>query len=168
MLLASSTTVPGIFETNAEATKAIAALKKAGFTDAQIGVASREWSRKLEGVEVGEQHAAAKGAINGSLIGGGVGATLGLVGAIFVPGVIPLIAGHALLSALGGGLAGASAGAFAGPFVALGYSEEESHRHSKYVEEGKTVLLIYAPGREAEARSILVDHGAFDESMNAG
>jgi hypothetical protein len=168
MLLSSATTVPGVFDEREQAVKAIAALKEAGFTDAQIGVASREWSQKLAEVPVEEQHLAEKGAVAGVLVGGGVGALVGLAGAILVPGAIPIITGHALLSALGGGLLGASGGAFAGPFVALGFSEEEAQRHAQHIAQGKTIVLVHAPGRLEEARSILVAQGAYDESMNAG
>jgi hypothetical protein len=167
MLLSSTTTVPGIFEKHEQAVKAIAALKQAGFRDDQIAIGSRELARKLERVPVEEQHITEKGAIRGALIGGGVGAALGLAGAIFIPGVLPLVAGSALVGAVGGGLAGSAVGAFTGPFFALGWSEDELRRHARHVEEGKTVLLVYAPGQEAEARSIMVEHGAFDESMNA-
>ncbi len=81
--------------------------------------------------------------------------------------MLPLVAGGAVISAIGGGLAGSAVGAFTGPFVALRWTEEDVQRHARHVEEGKTVLLVYAPGRETEARSIMVEHGAFDESMNA-
>jgi hypothetical protein len=168
MLLASATTAPGVFDEREQAVKAIAALKEAGFTDAQMGVASREWSQKLAEVPVEEQHTAEHGAVAGALVGGGVGAIVGLAGAILVPGAVPIITGHALLSALGGGLLGASGGAFAGPFLALGFSEEEAQRHARHVEQGKTIVLVHAPGRLEEARSIMVEHGAYDESMNAG
>jgi hypothetical protein len=167
MLLSSTTKVPGIFDEHEQAVKAIAALKQAGFRDDQIAVASRELSRKLERVPVEEQHVTERGAVAGAVIGGGVGAALGLAGAIFIPGVLPLIAGSTIASIVGGGLAGTALGAFTGPFVALGWTEGEIQRHARQVEEGKTVLLVYAPGREAEARSIMVEQGAFDESMNA-
>jgi hypothetical protein len=167
MLLSSRTTVPGIFDDKEQAARAIRALKEAGFIEGQIGVASREWSQKLQDVPVEEQHTAERGAVAGALVGGGIGAALGLAGAILVPGAIPIITGHALLSALGGGLAGASGGAFAGPFIALGFSEEESRKHAEHVEQGKTVVLVQAPRRHDEARAIMVANGAFDESMNA-
>ncbi len=168
MLLSSTTTVPGIFDNQEQAARAIAALKGAGFSDAQIGVASRQWSKKLDGVHLDEQKAAEHGAVTGGLLGGGIGAALGLAGAILVPGAIPVITGSLLFSALGGGLAGASAGVFAGPFVALGFSEEDARKHADHVEQGKTVVLVHAPDRYDEARSILVQNGAFDETMNAG
>jgi hypothetical protein len=168
MLLSSATTVPGIFDNREQAKQAIQALKDAGFTDAQIAVASREWSKKLGDVGVEEQHLTERGAVAGALVGGGIGAALGLVGAILVPGAIPIITGSVFLSALGGGLAGAGGGAFAGPFIALGFSEEESQKHAHHVQAGKTVLLVHAPGRQEEARNIMTEKGAFDESMNAG
>jgi len=167
MLLTSTTTVPGIFDENEQAARAIEALKKAGFTDAQIGVASREWSRKLQDVPVEEQHTAEHGAVTGAVVGGSLGATLGLVGALLVPGAIPILAGSALLSALGGGLAGAGAGAFVGPFLAMGFTEEDARQHAEHVQQGKTVVLVHAPGRCDEARAIMVEYGAYDESMNA-
>jgi len=167
MLLSSTTTVPGIFDEKEQATRAIAALKKAGFSDGQIGVASREWSRKFQDVPVDEQHTAEHGAVTGAVVGGGLGATLGLVGALLVPGGIPILAGSALLSALGGGLAGAGAGAFAGPFIAMGLTEEDAQWHAEHVNQGKTVVLVHAPGRCEEARAIMVEYGAYDESMNA-
>jgi hypothetical protein len=166
MTQSETTTVVGIFDSQDKAAEAILALKDAGFSPSQIGVASHAWSRQLEGVRVDEQHAAERGAVRGAVVGGGVGAALGLVGAVLVPGVIPILAGTALLAALGGGLAGATAGVFAGPFIALGYTEHEAHKHARAVEEGKTVVLVYAPGRQEEARDIMVEHGAYDESMS--
>jgi hypothetical protein len=167
MISSSPTTALGIFDEQAEAALAIHALKEAGFFDREIGVASREWSQHLQGVRVDQQHVAEHGAVTGTLVGGGIGSVVGLVGAILVPGTIPILAGHALLSVLGGGLAGAAAGAFAGPFIALGFSEQESRRHAKHVEQGKTIVLVYAPDRTDEARRIMVHHGAYDDSMTA-
>jgi len=167
MPLSSPTTVVGIFDDHAQALEALRALKQAGFRDEQIGIASREWVRKLGEVRVDEQHAAEQGAATGAVVGATLGATIGLVGAVFLPGAIPLLAGHALLSALGGGLLGAGAGTFAGPFLAMGFSEADAHKNAQYVAQGKTVLLVHAPDRKEEARKILVEQGAYDESMEA-
>ena len=165
-LTETTSIVVGIFNAREHAVKGIHALKRAGFPDADIGVASREWTKHLEGVKVEEQHAAEHGAITGALVGGGLGTALGLVGAILVPGVIPLLAGHALLAAIGGGLAGASGGVFVGPFISMGIEESEARKHARHIEQGKTALLVYAPGRQDEARSVMVEQGAYDESMS--
>jgi hypothetical protein len=167
MTLSSATTAVGIFEDQEHARKAIEALKEAGFRDAQIGVASREWSRQLQDVPMDQQHVAERGAVAGALVGGGLGAAVGLMGAMLIPGAAPVVAGTALLSALGGGLAGAGGGVFAGPFIALGFSEHEARKHGRHVEEGKTALLVHAPNRQEEARAIMVEQGAYDESMDA-
>jgi len=119
-------------------------------------------------VRLDEQHVAEKGAVAGAVMGGTLGAALGLVGAVLLPGVAPILAGHALLSALGGGLAGAGGGTFVGPFIAMGYSEAEAKAHARHLEQGKTLVLAHDPDpdRREEARSILVEHGAYDESMS--
>jgi hypothetical protein len=166
MLLTSDTTVLGVFDGPAQAAKAIAELKKAGFTDNDIGVASKEWSKNFDKLDPGEQHVAEHGAIGGGLIGGGLGAALGLVGAIAVPAAIPIFAGSALASMLVGAAAGAAGGVFVGPFIAMGFSEEEAGEHVKHIERGKTVLIVYSPKRRDEARKIMVEQGAYDESMS--
>jgi hypothetical protein len=166
MIASSATTVVGIFDNQEQAAAGIRALKQAGFTDAQIGVSSRHWSHEGEGVRLDEQHVAEQGAVAGAVVGGTLGAVLGLAGAVLLPGAAPILAGHALLSALGGGLAGAGGGTFVGPFIAMGYSEAEAKAHARHLEQGKTLVLVHAPDRMEAARSILVEHGAYDESMS--
>jgi len=166
MILSSATITLGVFEKEEEARAAIAALKEAGFTDDQIGVASKRWSKDLEAVRVDRQHTAEKGAVRGSMVGSGIGAVLGLVGGILVPGVIPIVAGSAILGLLGGAAAGAAAGAYVGPFIALGLSKEEADFHAQHVEKGRTVVLVYSAERVDDARKIMVEHGAYDESMS--
>jgi len=162
--LGSPTTAVGVFDTPIAAEAAIRALKEAGFSDAQVGIASREWSQRFANVNVDDQHAAEKGALAGAAVGGGVGAVLGLVGAMVVPGVAPLVAGSLLVGALVGGAAGAAGGTFAGPFIAMGFAEHEAAAHGRHVEQGKTVVLVYEtdPASKDEARDIMVRNGAFD------
>jgi hypothetical protein len=164
----AATTAVGVFEGHEPAAKAIRALKAAGFSDGQIGVASREWSKHFDDVGIQQQQAAGDGAVTGAAVGAGLGATLGLVGGILIPGLLPVVAGQALVSALLGGAAGAAGGAFAGPFIAMGLADHEATLHARHVEEGKTVLLVHAPGRKDDAHAIMVEHGAYDASMNTG
>ncbi len=163
---ASLTTAIGVFDERSEAMAAIEALKKDAFRDDQIGIASKDLSRHFEGMSAHEQQTAGDGAVSGSLIGTGVGAVAGLVGAALIPGVLPLVAGSLLVSAIVGGAAGAALGAFAGPFVALGFSVEEANEHARHLEEGKTVVLVYSPDRHDDAQSVMIDNGAYDNSMN--
>jgi hypothetical protein len=162
---ASKTTALGIFDNPADATKAIHALKNAGYRDADIGIASKAWSKQFDNVGVHEQHLAEIGAVAGSALGATLGAAFGLVGALVVPGAIPVLAGSAMVSALLGGAAGAAGGAYAGPFIAMGFSDTEAQTHGTYVEAGKTVVLVHAPEKLEAARKILVREGAYDEAM---
>ena len=163
-----TTTALGIFDDKAQAAKAIHSLKNAGFKDADIGIASREWSKQFDSVRVDEQHIAEKGAVAGAALGAGLGAVFGLVGAVVVPGAIPVLAGSAVVSALLGGAAGAAGGAFAGPFIAMGFSDAEAEEHARHVQEGKIVVIVHAPDRHEEARKIMVRQGAYDEAMATG
>ena len=167
MMLSTPDTALGIFDEPEQAAEAIRALKEDGFTDKQIGIASRECSRRFADMRVEEQHAAERGAVTGTLVGGGVGAVLGLVGAVLMPGAIPVIGGSALMGAIGGGLAGAAAGAVVRPGIALGFSEEEAKSHAELVQQGKTIVLVHEPQRKEEARKIMIELGAYDESMSS-
>ncbi|MFH5804403.1 general stress protein, partial [Alienimonas sp. DA493] len=57
-------TVVGVFHSHAEARRAVADLKKAGFTDEQIGVASRD--REGTFAEQNEETMAEEGAVAGA------------------------------------------------------------------------------------------------------
>jgi hypothetical protein len=105
-------TVAGLFADQASAEQAIHALKAAGFTGDQIGVAMR--GRTAQGVLMEEAQAAegaTAGALGGGLLGGLTGFLIG-IGALAIPGFGPVVAGGVLASAFGiaGGTALAGAG----------------------------------------------------------
>src|SRR5438093_8054104 len=90
-------TVVGLFADQPAAERGIQALKAAGFSDQQIGVAVRDKQQQEEltegtGAQVAE--GAAKGAVGGGVLGGVVGLLAG-VGALVIPGIGPIIAGGA-------------------------------------------------------------------------
>jgi len=167
MLTTSPTAALGVFDHPDQAKSAIEALKIAGFRDEQIGVASRLWSKRLQNLDADDQQVAERGAVAGSVIGGSVGAIFGLVGGMLVPGAIPIVAGQLLVSTLLGGAAGAAAGVFGGPFVALGLSEHEVKKHAQFIDQDKTVLIVYSPDRRDDAENIMIEQGAYDESMSS-
>ena len=134
---------PGLFPDRASAEQAIDALKAAGFTGNQIGMALRE--RTAQGVlleETGTQvaeEAATTGALGGGLLGGLAGLLIG-IGALVIPGIGPVVAGGVLATAFGvaGGTAvagagiGAAAGGLLGALAGLGIPESEA----RYFETG--------------------------------
>lgn len=158
----------GVFEKQENAVKALHSLRQAGFTEEQLGLASREQVPDAPDMaQVKQQRTAGDGAIAGALVGSGVGAAAGVIAASLIPGLNIVLAGGLLTAAVGGAALGAAVGTFAGPFIAMGISEEDAHFYARHVEAGRTVVLIDAGERAAAARAILAEHGAYDDSMNA-
>jgi hypothetical protein len=168
MAIIKGATVLGIFDDQDHALQAIQALRRAGFQDDQLGLASRHGVADApELAQVEMQHSAGDSAVTGAAVGGGLGAVAGAVAASVIPVAGPVLAGGLLVGALGGAALGAAVGTFAGPFVALGLSEYDARHYAQHVEAGRTVVLVRTDDRKEEARDLLVSYGAYDDSMRA-
>jgi hypothetical protein len=155
--------VVGVFDHTDQAEKAIADLWKAGFAQDRIDMATRS-----EGVTTGTsqfapQKEAAEAAVVGAEAGAVIGAAAGAVAMLLLPGVGWVLGGGllaSLLGGLGGAALGAAGGTFLGPFVALEMSEDDARFYSRAIDEGRTVVLVQTPDRQADARAVLDRHGA--------
>src|SRR5260370_35268463 len=87
MSIIHGTTVIGIFDDQNHALEALRALRRAGFTEEQIGLASRHGAGEPELAQVDTHKRARDGAITGAAVGGGIGAVAGAV----VAGAGPLV-----------------------------------------------------------------------------
>src|SRR5919197_6257901 len=167
---AGRTTIACTFDNRTDAERAINALKDAGFTGDQIGIALRD--QKAQG-QMAEQTGtraatgAATGAAGGGLLGGLTGFLVG-IGALAIPGIGPVVAGGALATALGiaGGTAaagagiGAAAGGLVGGLVGLGIPEEEAKYFESGFRSGRTLVTVNAgTGRATEAVDVLRSYG---------
>ena len=163
-------TVAGLFPDRVSAEQAIDALKAAGFTGDQIGVAMRD--RTAQGAliaETGVQAAegAATGVIGGGLLGGLTGFLIG-IGALTIPGLGPVVAGGVLASAFGvaggttlAGLAiGAATGGVVGALVSVGVPEPEARYLERGFRAGAVLVTVDAGDRVLEAMAILDRYGA--------
>src|SRR5262249_14672388 len=140
MAIIRGSTVLGIFDDQGHALKAIRNLRAAGFTEDQLGLASRRWVADApELAQVHLQQTAGDSAVTGAAVGGGIGAVAGAVAASVIPVVGPVLAGGLLAGAVGGAALGAAVGTFAGPFVALGLSEHDAQHYAQHLEAGRTV-----------------------------
>src|SRR4029453_15087786 len=167
-------TVAGLFPHRASAEQAIDALKAAGFTGDQIGMALRD--RTAQGVlleETGTQvaeEAATAGALGGGLLGGLTGLLIG-IGALVIPGLGPVVAGGVLATAFGvaGGTAGAGAGIGAaagggpGALAGLGMPESEARYFETGFRAGGVLVTVEAGTRVLEAMAILDRSGGDTE-----
>ena len=122
-------------------------LKRAGFGMDEIGVMSPGQEAHGDHVE--------EGAVAGAVTGGTLGAVAGAVATGLIPGVGPVIAAGLLAGAVGGAAAGAAAGGVLGALVGMGIPDEEARRYDGEFRAGRTLVVVQARGRNAEALAIL-------------
>ena len=159
-------TVAGLFFDRRSAERAIEDLKQAGFTADQIGMVMRNDVEARGASEPHKETHAAEGAVTGALGGGllgGVAGYLVAVGALTIPGIGPVLAGGALVEALGivGGTAavaagiGAAAGGLVGVLVGMGIPEDEARHFERGFGSEQALVTVKAGDRVMEALAIL-------------
>ncbi len=168
--LTGRTVVAAIFADRANAERAIDALRGAGYTGDQIGVAMRDFSADDAWVAETSNQAvdgAVGGAVGGGLMGGVAGFLVGLVAALALPGIGPIVAGGTLAAALGaasgtavaGAALGAAGGGVMGALTHLGLPEHEVEHFESAFRAGGVLLTVNAGERAAEALQLLEQYG---------
>lgn len=161
----------GVFPTYAEAGQAVAALRRAGYTDDQIGVlgpdAPKE-ARERTGLKDDPTHsrweeATGIGAAAGGLTGLGLGAA---VAAGLLSPLGPVVAGGALVALIASVGTGAVVGTVVGGLVGLGVPEDHAQWYANELEEGRVVVSVRAPDATAAA-DVLLAEGAKSRPQTA-
>jgi len=157
-------TVVGVFESRAEADRAVAELRRAGFREDQIGVVARDDKGNVTttgadegGSYVGE--GAAVGAAAGAGIGGLVG--LGLMAGV-IPAIGPIIAAGTLGTILANAAGGAAIAGIAGALVGMGIPKEEAEYYEGELHSGRFLVTVKDSSRYDEAWQILHRFGAYN------
>ena len=144
MAMTQNSITIGVFSTMEQAKQAIQELQRAGFSDEELGFLTRADTVTPSSNEVGAQ--AATVALEGSVLGG----VLGAVAALLIPGFGPAIAGGVLVATLGGAALGATAGGVIGVLTGMGFSQEDAHFYQRELEKGRAILTVKAfDGHEA-------------------
>lgn len=158
--------VCGIFDRRESAETAVTELLAAGVPQSRISLIMSDATRnRLFIVGRDEAGEAAKGGVEGAVIGGSFGAIvagLTAVASFAVPGSTILLAGP-MLAAMTGGAAGAAVGGLVGALASAGMPEEEAKRYEAEIKNGKA-LLVVSPENESQesiAQTVMVDTGAF-------
>jgi len=150
----------GLYKSEAEAEKALIAMRENGVNMDHVSVVARG-ADEVSGVDTGITDAegnkagegATAGAVTGGLLGGGTGLLVGL-GALAIPGIGPiLLAGAeatAIATTLAGGAIGAAAGGLLGALIGLGIPEEDAKVYDERVTRGEYLIMVNGP--EAEVR----------------
>jgi uncharacterized protein (TIGR02271 family) len=166
MTTKTQTSVVGVFHDQAQAQRAVNELKRAGFTDDQIGIIGRDSSGKTTHTSGdGTDSYAAEGAATGLATGAGIGALWGLgVISNVLPAIGPAIVGGTIAAILSSAAVGAAAATLAGTLVGMGISKDEAEYYESEFKSGRLLVTVSAAGREAEARKILQSNGGYDSA----
>ena len=163
--------VYGIYSSRQHAEEAIDAMRKAGFSAADISVMFPD---NLGNKDFGhERHTKApEGAAAGAATLGAVGTALGWlvgVGALAIPGVGPFIAAGPILTALAGLGAGTVLGGLTGALVGAGIPEYEAKRYEGRIRSGGVLLSIHCTDEHwiNRAKEMLRHTGAEDIASSA-
>jgi uncharacterized protein (TIGR02271 family) len=162
--------VVGVFTDHAQAQRAVNELKRAGFTDDQIGVLGRDTKEMNRGelAEGDTDSYAGEGAATGIAAGAGIGALWGLgILAGALPAIGPAIAGGTLAVLLSSAAAGAAAAGLAGALIGMGIPKDEAEYYESEFKAGRILVTVTATGREDEARAILRRNGAYDATQRS-
>jgi len=166
MLNSGTSTVVGVFEDASDAIQAVRALRDAGFTDAQLGIASRDHqlSRDKFGLKNDPTHTKwEQGTAVGAAAGGATGLGLGLaVAAGLMQPLGPILAGGTLVALLASAGTGAAVGTVVGGLVGLGVPEDDAGYYDSEFQAGRTLVTVQADGRGQEASDIMQRYGALD------
>ncbi|MGB7418307.1 MAG: hypothetical protein WA918_03940 [Erythrobacter sp.] len=159
-----------IFDTRAEAERAIADLRQSGISDDAISiVANRDQLDQgdVDGHHVEDSGDAAKDVAGKTALGAGVGALLG-VAALAIPGVGPLVAAGSIAQIAIGGAAttgtvvGAAAGGIAGVLTDHGVEKDHVGYYEDHIEKGGILISVdrdHAGAHGERAEEILYRHG---------
>jgi hypothetical protein len=146
--------VSAVFDTQAEAERAISELRSAGITDRAISVVAQHDGKATTSHGTTDHHSHDGDKTRGGI---GTGLTLGAVlgfGSLLIPGVGPFIAGGALAETLGvtggaiaaGALTGGAVGGLAGALKDHGVSDEDSHYYEERIRSGGYFVSVDTSG----------------------
>lgn len=159
-----ATTVIGLFDTEAQAHRAVQDLMGAGFDHSQVSVVTADPGGKYRKETVDESgNLASAGAVTGAASGLVVGGLIGLlVGATtLVGGPVGLVAAGPITGLITGAGLGMVSGGLLGALVGLGIPEEHAHIYAESVRRGSVLLTIDVPATEVQrAEAILLNAGA--------
>lgn len=169
------TQASAIFDTHAEAERAVSELRTLGISDTDLSVIAHHGgtttTRSGDGEITDEHH---RNVIRGILGGGALGAGLG-VAALAIPGVGPLaaagaIAASAVPEAVGIGAAiGAIGGTLNEVLTKHGVSEEDASYYGDKLKSGAVVVTVADTGMDASrVRDVLYRNGGHNASQARG
>jgi hypothetical protein len=167
------TQVSALFDTHAEAERAVAELRTAGIPDTDLSIIAHHGgtttARSGDGEITDEHH---RNVIRGILGGGALGAGLG-VAALAIPGVGPLAAAGAIAASAvpeaiaGGAVLGALGGTLNEALTKHGVEKEDAGYYGKQLKSGGVLVTVAADGGTGDerVRDILYRNGGHNAAQ---
>lgn len=160
--------VVGVFHSHVQAQRAVNELRRLGFSESQIGVASKQGT--MEGTHDTEavSRDTAAGATTGAVAGLGVGTLWGIgIAAGVLPAIGPVIAGGTLAAIAASAATGAATAGIAGALIGAGLSEEDATFYEDEFKSGRVIVTVNAGGRSAEAESVINQYEGYTRPVRA-
>jgi uncharacterized protein (TIGR02271 family) len=156
---AQRSTVVAVFNSRAEAERAVADLKRAGFKDDEISLVGKDDRAGAHG----EGNKAGTGAATGAAVGAGAAAltSLGITFGV-IPVIGPVLALGPIAAALLSAAGGAAAGGLIGALIGLGVPEHEAKYYEGELKSGRYLVTVKAGNRYDEAWALLHRLGAYN------
>jgi hypothetical protein len=165
-------TVTGVFQSRAEAERAVAEIRRRGIANDRIAFLTPGMDQEAveDAVPTSDTEQPGMGKAMGGTVGGAMGvaggASLGAAAAsLLVPGVGPVLAGGILGAAIlgaGGTATGMAAGEALEEEIATGIPHDELFLYEDALRKGRSVVIAFAENDELEeaARAAFADAGA--------
>ena len=165
-----NTAVFGIYQTSAQAERAVDELVRAGFPSQDISVLLQD-ARSTRDLAHEKDTKAPEGTTTGGIAGGIIGGALGVltgIGALAIPGLGPFIAAGPIMAGLAGLGAGGAVGGLIGALVGMGMPEYEAKRYEGRLKNGGVLLSVHCDtSKEIDrAKEMLKSTGAEDISSS--
>lgn len=154
----SDSLVTAVFDTEAEADRAVSQLRNAGVSNDSISVIAQREAGDRAVVTDGNGDEVAKDVIGTAALGAGAGTLLGIA-ALAIPGFGPLVAAGAIASAAipGAALTGAAIGAAAGGLTGLlkdhGVGEDDAVYYEDRINQGGVFVSVDAHSGSLDRQS---------------
>lgn len=162
------TAVFGIYDSVAQAERAVDTLVQSGFRSADISVLLPDYRGSRDFAHQKETKAP-EGTSIGATTGGVIGGTLGVlagIGTLAIPGVGPFIAAGPVMAGLAGLGVGGAVGGLIGAMAGMGIPEYEAKRYEGRLRNGGVLLSVHCDTLAdiKRAKNMLKGTGAEDIS----
>lgn len=155
----------GVFQELRQAERSVEELRRAGFTQDEIGIVGNVAPNDPALPSAASAQAPEYNVTEGVLAGGLAGSIVGLVVLLAIPGLAEVTGYGRWFEWLGGLLLGAAVGGVLFAFVSLFLSRRRAYFLRQQLDQGRYIVTVRNPQRQQEAANVLQKRGSFVENV---